>query len=115
MEENKNTKIHNEELVQVTAKEEHLRDVADDARESATRFENAAKTKFLIAIHKVVDAVIRGEIVSVSISRYKESPTFYIYNNEKVTSTAYDISDVADVIDEALAVRKEETEEAYNG
>ena len=115
MEENKNTKIHNEEREQVAAIEERLRYVADSARDLATRLETEAKYGFYGFIHDVVDAVIRGEIDSVSISRYKDSPTFYIYNNGHVTSTAYGIEDVADVIDEALSVRKEETEEADNG
>lgn len=115
MEENKNTKIHNEELVQVTTKEANLHDLAAIVKEDAEHLEEQKKAQFSRAIHYVVEAVLRGEIDRVSISRYKDSPAFYIYNNEKVTSTAYGIEDVADVINEALAARKEETEEADNG
>ncbi len=73
------------------------------------------RLKAVAAVLGISEAVLRGEIDSVSISRYKDSPAFYIYNNEEVTSTAYGIEDVADVINEALAARKEETEEADNG
>jgi hypothetical protein len=112
MEENKNTKIHNEELVQAKPEEANLRIVADQAKESLAYFEYQAKARFHADIHAIVDAVIRGEIDGVRISRYNDEPTFYICNNGIITATAYGIEDVADVINEALAAtKKEETEQ----
>lgn len=115
MEENKNTKIHNKEREKVTAKGERLRRVADNARDLVTRQETEAKYGFYGFIHDVVDAVIRGDIDSVSISRYNGATAFHICNNGHASNIAFGLADVAGVIDEALSARKEETEEADNG
>ena len=94
----------------IITREATLQDLVAIAKENAEYIEEQKKAQFSRAIHAVVEAVLRGEIDSVSISRYKESPTFYIYNNEKVTSTAYGIEDVEGVIREAIGAEK--TEEA---
>lgn len=111
MEENKNMKIHNEELVQAKPEEANLRIVADQAKENAEYIEEQKKAQFYRAIRAVVGAVLRGEIASVGISNYDGRPCFYLYNNGVVTKTAYGIEDVEGVINEALGAA-EETEEA---
>lgn len=95
----------------IITREATLQDLVAIAKENAEYIEEQKKAQFSRAIHAVVEAVLRGEIDSVSISRYKESPTFYIYNNEKVTSTAYGIEDVEGVIREAIGEKTEEAEQ----
>ena len=95
----------------IITREATLHDLVAIAKENAEYIEEQKKAQFSRAIHAVVEAVFRGEIDSVDISRYKDSPTFYIFNNGHVTSTAYGIEDVERVIREAIDAA-EKTEEA---